>query len=260
MDDELQYIVSKPVCCKEKLHILLYSISNALLYCEKFIFLCSVCSTRIKGDSMKKYLVALLFLAQAPLASAAIVLLPETTVYYTKESFLAHLQPGYYLTDFSSYGYGDPLDGSQTSQTYGPVNGYSWTASARNGLYSLPGFLSTIDPTKLITITFPVTGNPVTAVGGIFASTDFDGNVIQQLVTVTLNDGTTASLTGQGFLGFTSTTPITWLTINGIDDPDDNYPAFDFDVGSAAIPEPVSLALLGLGGLLLAPWCRYTHG
>ena len=252
MDDELQYIVSKPVCCKEKLHILLYSISNALLYCEKFIFLCSVCSTRIKGDSMKKYLVALLFLAQAPLASVA-------GVYTTEASFLTQLQPGYYLEDFNRYKFGDPLDRT-LSQDYGPVNGYSWTASARNGLYSLPGFLSTIDPTKLITITFPVTGNPVTAVGGIFASTDFDGNVIQQLVTVTLNDGTTASLTGQGFLGFTSTTPITWLTINGIDDPDDNYPAFDFDVGSAAIPEPVSLALLGLGGLLLAPWCRYTHG
>lgn len=211
---------------------------------------------------MKKYLVALLFLAQAPLASATVSLPPATTVYTTEASFLAHLQPGYFSADFSGYMYGNPFDGTTASYTY-TQNGYSWTASAPNGLYSVPGFLSTVDPTKLITITF--TGNPVTAVGGIFASTDFDGNFINQLVTVTLNDGTTASLTGSDFRGFTSDTPITWLTINGIDlyidgTHYDNYPAFDFDVGSAAIPEPASLALLGLGGLLLAPWRRYTCG
>ena len=207
-------------------------------------------STKIKGNSMKKYLAALLFLAQAPLASAG--------VYTTEASFLTQLQPGYYLEDFNGYKYGNPLDGNQTSQTYGPVNGYSWTASAPNGLFSNPGALSTNNAIDLLTITF--TGDPVTALGGIFASTDANGNVIQQLVTITLSDGTTASLTGSDFRGFTSAAPITFLTIDAIDQPSSNWPQLDhFYVGSA-IPEPTSLALLGLGSLLLAPWRRYTRG
>ncbi len=181
----------------------------------------------------------LLFLAlavQAPLALAAVIHPDEAT-------FLAHLQPLYYLEEFDGHDFGDM---GLVSKNYGPVNGYAWTTSAPGGLFAINAALSTNDPADLLSIVF--TGAPVTAVGGLFASTDVDGNVISLPVVVALSDGTTATLTGQGFRGFTSSVPIASLTIDGLDEPDDNWPLLDhFYVGAAALPAPATLALLGLG-------------
>jgi hypothetical protein len=186
-----------------------------------------------------------------------------TNVYNTEPAFLGQIAPLYYLEDFNGYTYGSPLDGSQTSSSFGPVNGYSWDASAPLGLWSNSGALSTNDAVDLLTITF--TGNPVTAVGGIFASTDINGNIIQQDVTVSLSDGTSETITGSGFLGFTSSIPFASLTVDGIDITPPgagtiyNWPQVDhFYVGAstAAIPEPATMLLLGSGLIGMGVYAR----
>ncbi|MDD1627306.1 MAG: hypothetical protein LUQ26_07525, partial [Methylococcaceae bacterium] len=194
----------------------------------------------------KKQFLAVMLLAQAPLASAA------TTGFDNEVDFLAQLNSQYYLEDFSTYTYGNPFDGGQLNANYGPVNDYSWTASAPIGLYSNSGALSTASSGDTLTITF--TGNPVTALGGIFASTDLNGDYILQTVTVNLSDNTSELLTtGLGFLGFTSAFAITSLTIDGVDAPDNNWPQLDhFYVGSkiaeiAPVPVPAAVWLFGSG-------------
>ena len=170
-----------------------------------------------------------------------------------ESSFLGQILPGYYLEDFVGYNYGSPLNETNKDFTFGPVYGFSWKVEAPLGLFSTPGALSTFDGKDKLFITF--LGLPVTAVGGIFASTDIDANVIDANVTVILNDGTSATITGIGFLGFTSAMPIVYVTVDGIGDL--NWPQMDhFYVGAMAgvkVPEPSIVLLLGSGlvGLLV---------
>jgi hypothetical protein len=215
----------------------------------------------LKEFIMKKtQFVAVALLAQVSLVSAA-------TVYTDEATFLAQLNPQYFLEDFNNYTFGVPLDGSQPTANYGSVNGYSWSASVPNnwpssygivGLYSLPNALTTYAAEDKLTINF--TGKPVTALGGIFASTDINGDVIQQTVTVTLSDNTTVSLTGSGFLGFTSNFAISYLTIDGLDTPNSNWPQLShFYTGSAeiaAVPAPAAVWLFGSGLLGLSSFKR----
>ena len=206
----------------------------------------------LKVSTMKiKQFLAIMLLTQASMASGA-------TVYTDETAFLTHLNPAYFLEEFSTYTYGDPLSGydpsnpssvNQLTHDYGPVNGYSWTASTIPsdlvsppiGLFSLPGALSTYAAEDLLKITF--TGKPVTALGGIFASTDINGNVIQQTVTINLSDNTPVSFTGSDFRGFTSDLAITYLTIDAVDlDPNNPYwPKLDHLYVGSAVPEPAAV-------------------
>ena len=170
-----------------------------------------------------------------------------TTIFTSESSFLGQILPGYYLEDFEHVD--PPFDGSQLDATFGPENGFSWEVQAPLGLYSINNALSTFDASDKLFITF--SGRPVTATGGVFASTDIDGNIIPQIVTVTLNDGTSATILGSGFLGFTSLIPIISLEVDGINDPILNFPQMDhFYVGAMAgvkVPEPSLIILLGSG-------------
>jgi len=201
----------------------------------------------LKVSTMKiKQFLAIMLLAQASMASGA-------TVYTDETAFLTHLNPAYFLEEFSGYTYDEhgsfPLDGTQMSENYGSVNGYSWTASTVPsdlvsppiGLFSLPGALSTYAAEDLLKITF--TGKPVTALGGIFASTDINGDVVQQTVTINLSDNTPVSFTGSGFRGFTSDLAITYLTIDAVDlDPNNPYwPKLDHLYVGSAVPEPAAV-------------------
>jgi hypothetical protein len=160
----------------------------------------------------------------------AIKTLRDATVYYSLDAFLDVIQGDYYFDDFSWLGWGT-ISGDLTYQ-FGPVNGYSYTASALNGLYSIPGAMSTNSAEDPLTLTFD--GLPVTAVAGDFYGTDFDGNPMPTVVTVQLDDGTTVGLSYPTvFVGFTTPVPMVSLTISC---GDGLWPTYDnFYVGQLAI-------------------------
>lgn len=179
-----------------------------------------------------------------------------TDVFTDEATFVAQLQPDFYLESFAGSSFGVPFNNEPVANL-GPVNGYAWAATANDpagapsGIFSVPNRISTNSATDIMTIT--MTGAPVTAVGGIFESTDFDGLPIPLDVIVTLNDGTTETIaSGTDFRGFTSDVPILSLTVDGVDTGGtNNWPAVgQFYVGNV-IPEPASLSLLLLGGMFL---------
>ncbi|MBN1514315.1 MAG: PEP-CTERM sorting domain-containing protein [Phycisphaerae bacterium] len=171
------------------------------------------------------------------------------TYYYDEPSFQAALAGPYYVEDFSDYTYGDPLDGNQTSQAYGPVNGFAYNARSANGLWSNESSLSTNQELDALTLEF--TGAPVTAFGGNMVVTDKDGNIIAGDLVVTLADMTQITLSNQvasSFFGVTTEIPMLSITFEPDPEADDAWIQLDhLYVGQ--VPEPASLALLVLGGL-----------
>jgi hypothetical protein len=182
----------------------------------------------------------------------------EAAIIYSDEaSFLTHVQPGYYLETFDTLPTGYL---GVTSSFAG--NGYAYTASADNGLWGNPvGYLSAKSLSTNLPpepIHFSFTGNPVTAVGGYFTSTDFSGSPVDGTVTVGLSDGTQLSASvpsAWAFVGFVANQPISWLEVlSGKEGSrlDGRWPAADdVYVGAAvgaAVPEPCTLAIWSLLG------------
>ena len=194
-------------------------------------------------------------------AAAAIALSASSamagTFYGTEALFTAAIQPGAYIENFSSFTFGNPLNGSQLSYVAPGGGGFGWTASAALGLYSNNSALSTNTAQDPLTITFSTPN--VTALGGNFTNTDISGAVIPGTVTITTSDGgvqTVTNPTAASFLGYTSAVPIVSVTIVSAG-ATNNWPQVDhFYTGLAAggvVPEPASLGVAAMGlGLIAA--------
>ncbi len=165
------------------------------------------------------------------------------TTYTTSASFLAQVAPGAYMENFNNW-VTDPPAGALAFSG----GGFSYSAFAASDLYLSGGFLGTSQINEALTITF--TSGNVTAIGANFFATNISDVLQAVSVTVTLSDGTVTSLTptsmADSYLGFTSTTAITSLTISA---PGQSlYASLDnLTVGVSAVPEPANWALMGLG-------------
>jgi hypothetical protein len=177
----------------------------------------------------------------------------QVTTYTNQATFLAALNAGFYTENFQSL--------SITGTTLGPLNfssgGFTYAANTTTGnLFFGAGtpadhWLSTNTATDTVTITFS-SGN-VTAVGGFFFTSDIAGAATAGGVTVGTNQTALQNLlatTPTTFLGFTSPTPFTSLTLSAIQATTVWPTANDFIVGTvAAIPEPTTWALMGIAGI-----------
>jgi len=182
-------------------------------------------------------------------------------------AFQSAIQPGYYLENFDSLTPGQSLDpsGNIAPMSFSSLDSaYSYTADAPgDSLWVVQDpnnvagqSLSTDSPGFNMIFTF---ASGIRAVGGNFFATDIYGNVTSGLITITLGDGTTQTLTdplGTDFGGFTSIgSDISSLTVSAAPDPLQDslltpvYGTVDnFYTGTTVTPEPQSVFLL-LGGL-----------
>jgi hypothetical protein len=176
-----------------------------------------------------------------------------TTVYTEESSFLGAIQPGYYLEDFGAF-----IGGNEgTSLDFGPVNGFAYTLSASNGLYSGLGIMSTNYTSDQMNIAF--TGSDVTAVGGDFWLTDKTFGNLTASIVLSLSDGTQFILPDADitkFLGVISDgAAYTSMSFNSTFFNDNQYPTIDNIYAGAAVPAPAAV-LLGIFGAGLVGWLK----
>lgn len=165
---------------------------------------------------------------------------------------MAAIDPVYYLEDFSNLSYGD-IAGDPTWAAPGG-NGYGWTASATNGVWSNDSAMSTNVAGDALVITF--TGLPVTAFGGLLNNTDIDGFAQGGTITLTMSNGDNMTVNDGSFLGWVGSTAVSSASLTAQDSPTNtnNWPQLDHSyTGSMAssVPEPASMAVLGLGAIAL---------
>jgi hypothetical protein len=173
--------------------------------------------------------------------------------WYTEESeFLLAISPSNYLEDFDELQFGVQLNGTQTSWAAPGANGYGWTASAAQGLWSLDGALSTSESEDLLTLTF--SGSPVTAFAGLFFATDSSGFIVPDTdVTITLSNGESQTFTTDGFafIGWTGGTAILDADLS-VQPGSQTWVTADHVYSGMMVPEPGAFAVLSVGILALA--------
>jgi len=155
--------------------------------------------------------------------------------------FLNAIQPGFYLNNFASLPNFD-LVASPTNFSNGT---YSYTASATDGLYGVsPNSNRALSTNNLSqSITFNNFTPNITAIGGYFFGTNFDGDPTSVTVTASVNGGsaslqaTTGSATN--FFGFVSDdgSPILSLTQSV----GTQFATVDDLIVAQAVPEPLTL-------------------
>lgn len=163
-------------------------------------------------------------------------------------------EPNY---SFDSWSDGNPLNGQTDWEL--DLGDYGFHAHADLGLWSRPGVLSTYDANDPLVFTFENSPLPVMSFGGYFASGDDQGNIINQDLVFTVTDdiGDEVQETilgiefvgGYQFIGFVSYGLLTQVTVDGVDDPNPNWPQLDSVLVNS--PEPTTLVLLALGGCTL---------
>jgi hypothetical protein len=212
-------------------------------------------------------------LSFAILGLSAVSLVPAVasaaTVFTDRTAFLANLQSGSYTETFNSL----PISFLSSPRNFSQ-GGFSYDATAADNFFPA----GTAADVWLVTnraqdsIVFNFTGGNVTAVGGFFFGSDVNGNFASGNIRVTLDDGTTETITNAtttSFLGFTGSVPITSLTVAAIQPP--TTPPFlfptvnDFTVGQqvvttpTGIPEPSSTAGLVAMPLGIALWSLFRR-
>ena len=190
-------------------------------------------------------------------------------VLYTSESAFDAATTGLTTVDFNGIASSD----SFVSYGTGPLSlsGVSFTGNGSMFVidpgfygysYSNGGFLtSDYSSPDIITATLP--GGGFTAVGTDFGSLFSGGATFT--ITLSTGDTFTVSTSGSiefgtlGFVGFTSSTPITSITFSMPDTP--NYNALDnFQFGTAvAVPEPTSVVVFGMATLAGAVYCGWRR-
>jgi hypothetical protein len=186
-----------------------------------------------------------------------------TNTFTDRTSFLNNTAPSFYLEDFNSQIVNTPVNLPLTFSQ----NGFSYAVTAVNlnnpNVSPKPFFDNTFGSPALSTdlinftsIVISFTSGNVTAVGGNIFTTRPGVGAQSQGMNSFLNDGTTLNVNSTTiapgpFIGFTSDTPITSLTIS-IDNGSNRNPNLDnFYVGAVPVPFEFSpkLGVLGLIGV-----------
>jgi subtilisin-like proprotein convertase family protein len=147
----------------------------------------------------------------------------QAGTYTDRTTFLTHVAAGFFENGFD-----DAVPGAIPSMNY-TNGGWAYTVTAsQDQLFNDTGLISTNQAAAAIVVTF--TGDPVTAVGGNFWSTDINVQPTGTDTTVTLSDGTTETFTSTGptdFRGFTTVDPVTSITIDAPDTGGNFWPTMD---------------------------------
>lgn len=172
-------------------------------------------------------------------------------VWYTNEAaFNAAISAAKYNEQFTGWTFGSPLSGSQTSWAAPGALGFGWTASEAQGLYSNISSLSTNFSNTTLLITS--TGISFNAFGARVCNTDQVGAKIAGTTTLTINGGTdsnsVANVAGQeAFLGWVGNYTINTVGAKSTSAATNNWVQLDNVTVGNAVPEPATMAALGLG-------------
>jgi hypothetical protein len=188
------------------------------------------------------------------IAGAAVSVSAQTITFTSESAFVAALNSGYYLENFSSL---TAFDGPLASLSFSggtPTFSYDITAAPAglfvnndSGLNAVGNFNSGDD----MVVTF--TSGNVYAVGAEFYLNNLAGVNQDGTIFLSFSNGTTGSAPSSasgpyGFFGIISATPITSMTVQA--DVNSFINMANLYSGAAPVPEPTTIGLGLLGGLV----------